>query len=39
MTHNTITVAGVIDIFAVFLEVEPSSIEFFTVRSRANCAI
>lgn len=34
MAHNTITVLGVIDVFGVFLEVERSGIDLFTVGSR-----
>jgi hypothetical protein len=31
MAHNTITVLGVIDVFGVFLGVERSGIDLFTV--------
>jgi hypothetical protein len=31
MAHNTITVLGVIDVFGVFLEIERSGIDVFTV--------
>ncbi len=31
MAHNTITELGVIDVFGVFLEVERSGIDLFTV--------
>jgi len=32
-------VLGVIDVFGVFLEVERSGIDLFTIWSRATCAI
>jgi hypothetical protein len=31
MAHHTIKVLGVIDVFGVFLEIERSGIDFFTV--------
>jgi len=31
MAHNTIKVLGVIDVFGVFLEVERSGIDLFTI--------